>query len=763
MSPRRRRFTCIDVQLARSVAVVLVLGLFGTLASGLDDARPPKAQDKDKSTQPKSKDGAAGKAQPKPAPVKPMSFFSILHDWVAGKAQPKPTPVKLGLSINDPRALQGYTLLAPLDSSSTYLLDMQGKVVHTWTSDCHPALCPLLLENGNLLRAGSIGNESRVFGPGPGVGGKIQEFTWDGKLVWDFRFYNARQLPHHDMTRLPNGNVFLIVSDRKTNEEAIAAGRRPELAGDRHSIPDSLVEIKPTGPTTGKVVWEWHLWDHLVQDFDKTKANYGNVREHPELVNINFGEDDLKPPAAAKTGAKAGQPATPIRPRGNSDWTHFNGVAYNPELDQIAVSVWTFSEFWIIDHSTTTAEAASHAGGRSGRGGDLLYRWGNPRAYRAGTKADQKLFRQHNAHWIARGLPGEGHLLVFNNGNGRPGGDYSSVDELVLPVDTQGRYDCKPGTAYGPDKPVWSYSAPNKKDFYSSFISGTQRLPNGNTLICSGANGTIFEVTPSKEIVWKYVNPSKGNTSVGPLAPPGQILSPIAGEFLGVSTGQRMQLDALQKDIDARLDKLFNVDQKKQLAQKGPGTGGFSFPGRPGQIMAVSEQNRLKLSDEQKKDLASLQKTADERFNKVLTEAQRKQIESAFAPFGPAPVRPNLGGRGNPAHPGKIFSSAQLDTLKLSAEQKKRLEEIQREIDTRLATVLTDEQKKQLQTMQQAPAAVPPRVAVRAGPVGGSLVFRAYRYPLNFPGFIGKKWPPGKSLEESEPKEPEKKEPQTKK
>ena len=141
-----------------------------------------------------------------------------------------------------------------------------------------------------------------VFGPGPGVGGRIQEFTWDGELVWDFKFYNAKQLPHHDMTRLPNGNVLLIVWDRKTAEEAIAAGRRPEMTGDRHLLPDSLVEIKPTGKTTGEVVWEWHLWDHLVQDFDKTKANYGNVAEHPELVNINYGEDELPSVIAAKDG-----------------------------------------------------------------------------------------------------------------------------------------------------------------------------------------------------------------------------------------------------------------------------------------------------------------------------------------------------------------------------------------------------------------------------------------------------------------------------
>src|SRR5262249_47662971 len=154
----------------RAVGVLTVLGVLTTPASP-QDAKPKQAT---------TKEGAAKKEQPKPAPV------------------------KLGLHINDPRAFQGYTLLAPFDSPNTYLLDMQGKVVQTWPSDCAPALFPMLLDNGHLLRPGNIGSDSRVFASHPGVGGRIQEITWEGKPAWDFRFYNPKQMPHHDMTRLPN-------------------------------------------------------------------------------------------------------------------------------------------------------------------------------------------------------------------------------------------------------------------------------------------------------------------------------------------------------------------------------------------------------------------------------------------------------------------------------------------------------------------------------------------------------------------------------
>jgi hypothetical protein len=471
------------------------------------------------------------------------------------RAQPsKQSTPKLWLLLNEPKAFQGYTLVAPLVSTKTYLIDMRGRVIRTWESNYTAGQDAYLLENGHLLRAARLDSKEQLFA-GAGQGGRVQEFTWEGKLVWDFKFHNAKQISHHDVARLPNGNVLLIVWEIKTAEETIAAGRRRERVAGPWLV-DSIVEIKPTGMTTGEVVWEWHMWDHLIQDNDSAKANYGEVGAHPELIDVNFDQDLVSPlPRVAqspKQEEKRKDTLNKLRgigyvgtaaARGNlgliADWTHVNSVAYNADLDQVMISVRGFNEFWIIDHSTSSAEAASHTGGRSGKGGDLLYRWGNPRAYRAGTAKDQRLFAQHDAHWIPRGRPGEGHALVFNNGTRRPGGSYSSVDEIILPVDSQGRYNRRPGSAYGPPDPVWSYAAPKKSDFNDWIMSGAQRLPNGNTLICDSMKATLFEVTPEKEIVWKYINSDKGGSPPGGAGRPGSRPGGFGGPgaFMGAFFG----------------------------------------------------------------------------------------------------------------------------------------------------------------------------------------------------------------------------------
>jgi hypothetical protein len=269
----------------------------------------------------------------------------------------------------------------------------------------------------------------------------------------------------------------MIAWELKTEAEAIAAGRNPNLIQDGELWPDHIIEVNPT---SGDIVWEWHVWDHLIQDYDNSRANYGVVADHPELIDLNFVD-----------GRRSG-----------ADWNHTNSIDYNAELDQIMLSIHSFSEIWIIDHSTTTAEAAGHNGGNSGKGGDLLYRWGNPQAYDAGNTADQQLFAQHDAQWIPSGYPGAGNILVFNNGAGRPDGNYSSVEEIVPPLDGSGDYALAAGLSYEPAEPTWTYTAATPADLYADRISGAQRLANGNTLICDGPSGAFFEVTPENDIVW---------------------------------------------------------------------------------------------------------------------------------------------------------------------------------------------------------------------------------------------------------------------
>ena len=415
-----------------------------------------------------------------------------------------------GVLRHEDGAFDGYTLFAPLRSTKTYLIDMQGRVAHSWDASFRPGHAVYLLENGRLLGcAQAPGN--RQFKE---AGGRIHQLDWDGTIIWESLYATGQHMQHHDLEPMPNGNVLLIAWETKSPAEAIAAGRDPEMVGRAGLWPDHVVELEPEGRYGGSVVWEWHVWDHLIQDHDPTKANFGVVADHPELVDLNaLAAPPPLTPQEQRRLESLGYVAASSKPgtgRTKPDWNHTNSVAYNAELDQIALSVLEYNELWVIDHSTTTAEARGHNGGRSGKGGDLLYRWGNPQAYGAGTARDQQLFAQHDVHWIPSGRKGAGNFLIFNNGRGRPDGVYSSVIEIKPPVDSKGQYVRTPGTAFGPTEPVWTYTAPERTTFYSSHVSGAQRLPNGNTLICSGGQAWFFEVDPAGKTVWEYVHSLRG-------------------------------------------------------------------------------------------------------------------------------------------------------------------------------------------------------------------------------------------------------------
>jgi hypothetical protein len=211
-----------------------------------------------------------------------------------------------------------------------------------------------------------------------------------------------------------------------------------------------------------------------VQDANSTLANYGIVADHPELLDINAG-----------TVTASG------------DWVHLNSIDYSPERDEIVVSSRTLSEVWVIDHSTSTAQAATHSGGQRGKGGDLLYRWGNPQLYDRGTSANQQFFVTHSATWIDQGLPGAGNILAFNNGD-RPGSanDFSSVVELAPPRDATGGYASPGAGPFLPASPTWSVGGVGQ--WYGGATQcGAVRTLDHTTLITLTNSGTLFEVDAS--------------------------------------------------------------------------------------------------------------------------------------------------------------------------------------------------------------------------------------------------------------------------
>ena len=424
-----------------------------------------------------------------------------------------------GLTINTEGLADGYAMFVVPNSASTYLLNRKGEVVKEWKGN-YGVLGAYLSDDGSLVQ-NAADPDFPIFAGG-GEAGRIQKISWDNKILWDFELADEGHHVHHDFTVMPNGHILAIAWEDKPAEEVLAAGRKPELTPKAGLWPDKIVEIEPQGQRGGKIVWEWHIWDHLIQDFDPKKPNDGKPADHPELLDINVGEP--LPPVITQDSmdilhAQGKEWRNQTLDNRGSDVYHFNAIKYNATLDQIAFSTPHLNEIFIIDHSTTSKEAAGHKGGRMGKGGDFLYRWGNAQNYQRGDSTTQQLFGQHDIRWIEEGKPGAGNLTVFNNHppskvdsdiRGSDSLNYSAVHELSPPVDKKGNYVIEKDKPFGPEKPTWTYMAPDTLSFYSSFISGAHRMKNGNTFINEGARGRFFEVTPDGKTVWEYLNPYRG-------------------------------------------------------------------------------------------------------------------------------------------------------------------------------------------------------------------------------------------------------------
>jgi hypothetical protein len=404
-----------------------------------------------------------------------------------------------GLISHDPeRTSPGYILYSPMISSQTFLIDRDGQVVKVWQSD-FGAGSDYLLDDGHLLRAARQPDAPRF--NGGGQSGRIEKFDWEGNLVWTYTLADENYLLHHDIEPMPNGNILSIAWEAIGYEDALAAGRAPDKLPKAGLWPDLIVEIA-LDEDGGEVVWRWRAWDHLVQNTDPELPDYGDPSDHPGRVDVNTGEApwEITPEELAEGKANNEIPGTATMDDRGSDFQHSNAITYNAELDQIAMSVRALSEIWVIDHGLTEEEAAGPAG-------DILYRWGNPKVYGRPT-LEVGLGHQHDIRWIPDGYPGAGNLMAFSNdahGAERP---HSQVVEFTPPLTADGHYRLEEGRPYGPETLAWSYQDPNA---YAPFISGANRLPDGNTLVNYGPQGRFVEVTPEGDVVWEFWSPYTGD------------------------------------------------------------------------------------------------------------------------------------------------------------------------------------------------------------------------------------------------------------
>lgn len=467
----------------------------------------------------------------------------------APKAAPKEAPKDeepRGLRVREKEAVDGLTLIAPLNSHAIHLVEMDGTVAHTWNTGLTPGGETEFQPDGKLLRCARKPDNPRFHGGG--IGGWIHELDWEGNITWTYELADAQRTQHHDFARMPNGNLLVIAWEYHSPEEAAAAGRDPRFIHAEGLWSDVVLEIEPIRPVGGKVVWTWRSWDHLVQDLDPKAANYGTLADHPGRIDVNAdhrykpveetpearerrlkleeqmravgyagGDDpvDRHAPDAPKGDGKKDEAKkdAPKGPKIEADWLHTNSIDYWPEQYLIVLSVPHLCEIWVIDHSASTKDAAGSTGGSHGHGGDLLYRWGNPRNYGRGGAADQRLGYQHDARWLP--APGNGaRLMLFNNNTGEPGKQHSRVEALVLPFDAKTGFQREPDAAFGPKDLAWSYA--DATQFHSPFISGAQRLPGGNTLVCEGADGRVFEVRTDGRIVWDFWSPLGGEVEPSP-------------------------------------------------------------------------------------------------------------------------------------------------------------------------------------------------------------------------------------------------------
>ena len=403
------------------------------------------------------------------------------------------------LQNNSAKAYDGYTLFD--FGAATYLIDMKGHLRMKW--EWESGGTTELLENGHLLR-----HEAAEGGSVPnlrwgGESGQISEYDWYGNLIWRYVINEDNEISHHWISRTSKGTTLVMVWERISYDDAVDAGRDPSTLNNsdcRNSVnpgpgryicdlwPDKIVELDSSNPADVKEIWTWRAWDHMVQDFDPEKDNYGNVADNPDKIDINFRF-----------------PIERNSHRASADFGHANKVTYYEEggKGRVILNLRVFGEFFVIDYDSKK----------------IIDRWGNPCSSKRGecpsymNNGEQQLFGPHASNRVAEDSPGAGNMVIWDNGWMRPAsisipGGFAGIQSRALEVDLK-REGREPFST-SPADIVWQYMG--NSSMYSAFVGDARRLPNGNTLMSSSIEGHFLEVTPEGEIVWEYVVPLNGDS-----------------------------------------------------------------------------------------------------------------------------------------------------------------------------------------------------------------------------------------------------------
>ena len=398
----------------------------------------------------------------------------------------KPSVHPMGTIIYKPeKCFNGYTIFQANEHGAT-LIDMNGGVVNHWQG--LKGFPNKLLKGGYVF--GSRGERNKTYGWQDQK--DLIEVDWDGKVVWEFKKnqfiedpgyeseWMARQ--HHDYQREGNpvgyyvpdmecqthsGNTLMV-----THTDVV----KPEIS--LHTlISDRIIEVD----WDGNIVWEWCVHDHFEElGFDEAAKNA--IARNPNIVG-----------------------------NGQGDWMHINSMSV------LGPNQWydAGDERFHPDNIIWDARETNILAIISKETGKIVWKIGPDFTASRELRKIGQIIGQHHAHMIPKGLPGEGNILVFDNGGWAGYGapcrtskdgtkvdkrDYSRVIEID-PVTLKVVWEFT-GNVWGGMIP----SIGNTK-FYSQLISSAQRLPNGNTMITEGSDCRMFEVTPDKEVVWEYYAP----------------------------------------------------------------------------------------------------------------------------------------------------------------------------------------------------------------------------------------------------------------